>query len=86
MDTLPARHRLTRLHSDALVSLSEQLAKLERRFDTQGIVSDDSQLQEAVRAAVAEQVATFAHRIEAMEALMRQFEDEIRKMKEQLSL
>ena len=46
------------------------------------MVSDDSRLQDAVRAAVAEQVATFAHRIEAMEALMRQFEEEIGKLKE----
>ena len=82
MDTLPARHRLTRLHSDALLSLSEQLVQLERRFDAQGIVSDDSQLQEAVRAAVAEQVATFAHRIEELETLLQKSADEIEKLKE----
>ena len=36
MDALPARHRLTRMQSDALLSLSEQLVQLERRFDDAG--------------------------------------------------
>ena len=36
MDALPARNKLTRLQSDALLSLSEQLLQFERRFSVQG--------------------------------------------------
>jgi len=78
MDALPARHRLTRMQSDALLSLREQLVQLERRFDAQGIVVDDSRLQ----AAVAEQVAIFVRRIEELETLIQQSADKIEKLNE----